>query len=87
MKKRGAVQYSNLPSDIKPILHSPSLPVLTPPRHQEIEVENEYNVEEPNVPFGFHDPDFEEKGRTQHRLSQATESFRVKPTEMKSFIT
>jgi len=73
MKKRGTVQYPNLPSAIRPIPHSDSLPVPTPPQNYELEVENEDSVEEeePNKPSTSHDPDFAEKDDKPHRLSQA----------------
>ena len=73
MKKRGTVKYPNLPSAIRPIPHSDSLPVPTPPQHYELEVENEDSVEEeePNKPSTSHDPDFGIKDDTPHRLSQA----------------
>lgn len=73
MKKIRTVQYPNLPSAIRPIPHSDSLPVPTPPENCVFEVENEDSVEqeEPKKPSTSHDPDFEGKDDKPHRLSQA----------------
>ncbi|KAJ4427779.1 hypothetical protein ANN_25432 [Periplaneta americana] len=74
MKKRRTVQYPNLRSAIRPIPHSDSLPVPSPPENCVFEVENEDSVEqegEPNKPSTSHDSDFEEKDDKPHRLSQA----------------
>ena len=46
MKKRRTVQYPNLRSAIRPILHSESLPVPTPPENCVFEVQIEDSVEQ-----------------------------------------
>ena len=54
------MKYPNSPSAIRPIPHSDSLPVPTPPQIHEIELNNEDGVEEElNMPSTFHDSDFE----------------------------
>lgn len=45
MKKRVTPQYSNLPSDIRPISYSASLPVYTPRKHYENQVKTKDSVE------------------------------------------
>lgn len=73
MKKNRTVQYPNLPSAIRPIPHSDSLPVPTLPKNYELNVKNEDSVEEEvdNASSTLHEPDFNTIDDQPHRLSQS----------------
>lgn len=74
MKKRGTVKYPNLPSALRPVPHSDTLPVPSPPQNYEILEEGDKDcVEEATHPSTSYDPDFEVSDRSSdpHRISQA----------------
>ena len=77
MKKIVTFKYPNLPSAIRPIPDSNSLPVPTPPQSYELETENEGRKEleieekEENRHSTSNDPDFVLTDDAPHRFSQA----------------
>ena len=91
MKKIGTVKYPNLPSAIRPIPHSDSLPVPTLPQSCELEAENEGRNEveikekEENKPSTSNDPDFVLTDDVPHKLSQAELSDLVRDLDLSEF--
>ncbi|ESN93095.1 hypothetical protein HELRODRAFT_165255 [Helobdella robusta] len=86
MKKLGTVNYPNLPSAIRPIPHSDSLPVPTPSQSYEIEAENEgtneIEEEKESQPSTSNDSDFVSTDNAPHRLSQAELSDLVRDLDL-----
>ena len=81
IKKIGTVKYPNLPSAIRPIPHSDSLLVPTPPKSCELEAENEVEIEE-NKSSISNDPDFVLADAVPPRLSQAELSDLVRDLDL-----
>ena len=82
------VKYPNLPSAIRPIPHTDSLPVPTPPQSYKLEAENEARnevkkeVKEENKPSTLNDPDFLLTD-APHKLSQTELSDLVQDLKIK----
>ena len=71
LKKIGTVKHPYLPSAIRPIPHSDSLPVPTPSQIHELKLNNEDGVEELNMPSTSYDSDFEQNDDLPHKLTQS----------------